>query len=835
MKNISKRILERENIRIIFEEGLNHISEKIEVRNRDKWHPILSNLDGFNTLTFWLKNECYSKKVIFERRKKKKIYYQLDDEDISLNLDYCLEENNILHIRYKLFTKRDLNLSKLAVYYKILLEKDPDFAWVPHLCPGENYVIGDHVFRSPVLIYKKNDYTIAFIPDLKTLGNNRPFPTFLKFNLEPNNINKHPFISYGFGNYKPVQHVLFKHDPLKEWKVEENTDLTFRFYIIILLNKPIDNILKFINNFLWEKYGRKILFQSLDPQILPFENNVYEGYKALFERHKFWGNFKINGVECGGIWFRSWAGKHKKPIKYVTPNTLGEYRNKSTSGMPSLQSKAGDMINEIQYDPEKVKWFDKYTRKRAFIPRTAEIWNNAFFLNIRTAYGLRYFGELWNNKEYLDKSIKILNTILNLPRINGIFPSVIFPTSPDSDMISTINGLKAFSYTVYFHIIDSCLAIYWALKYYQEFEKNEQIIKNSNKLLDLIEEIQMINGEIPSYINFNEDKTTPIICDILINSASSGASLLFLMELYKVSGEQRILKIAKNIANFLKNEIIPKNKWHDFEPFFSCSQYPLNTFDSHTNSHIINTLCIYWCTEGFKELFKATKDKEYLKNGEHVLALLSLFQQVWNMPYISINTFGGFGVQNADAELNDARQALFVRTYMEYYLINGKKEYMERGIAALRASWALQLLKEYEIQCPGNLQGIDTIEGIDKGVVYENYGHTGSDFRTPGHIAFDWGIGTATTATAYVKNHFGDLFIDFKEENIWGIDGLLIQEYEFLNDKIRINCFKLSGKENILIKARDAPSYHIQIILNNDSIGSFDNTTLERGFRIKVN
>lgn len=167
MFKISEFILEKENLRIRVEEKSNLMREIIEIKDGNKWFPILSNLEGYNTLTFWLKNELFSKKVIFERRKKKKLYYQLEDEDISLNLDYCLEENNILHIRYKIFTNRDLKLSKLAVYYKILLGKDPDFTWVPHIRPKNNLVMGDHIFRSPVIIYKKNNIAFALIPDFK--------------------------------------------------------------------------------------------------------------------------------------------------------------------------------------------------------------------------------------------------------------------------------------------------------------------------------------------------------------------------------------------------------------------------------------------------------------------------------------------------------------------------------------------------------------------------------------------------------------------------------------------------------------------------------------------
>jgi hypothetical protein len=821
-------IIQNDLIRIIIEENKNFTSEKVEIKDKDIWIPLIGSKETYSTLNYWTNGKRKTKTLEFLKSKKKKLYYELNDDDFLLNLDYCLEETNIIHIRYRLSNKKELNISKILVNYDILLGNDPDFTWVPHLCPGEQYVIGDHVFRSPVIVYKKGKYAFAFIPDLKTLRNNRPFQSFMKFNLKPKKNSKYPQIYYGFGNYEPIKHVLFKHDELKEWRVQKDTDLTFRFYIIVFLDKNKAEILKYVNHFFWEKYGRKNLYESLNPQVLPFEINVQEGYKAVFERHQSWGSFKINNVPCGGIWHRSWAGKKKKSIEYIKPDILEDYLKRSTSGMPSLQSEAIDMINELTYDPVKVKWFDKYTRRRAYIPRTAEIWNNAFFLNIRTAYGLRYFGEYWNDSYLIERGNQILNTILNLPRIKGIFPSVIFPASPDSNVISTINGLKAFSYSDDYHVVDSCLAMYWALKYYKDFEKKEEIIERSKELLDLIEEIQLENGAIPTYLSYEENKETLITSKILIDSASSGAALMFLTEYFKVSKDLRKISIAKRIAQYLNENIIPSNKWHDFEPYFSCSQLSLDTYDHYTTSHLMNTLCIYWCSEGFKELYKITSDLEYLKTGEYVLSILSLFQQVWVMPYISINTFGGFGVQNHDAELNDARQGLFVPIYMDYYLLTGKNEYIERGIAALRASWALQLLKEYEIQCPGNLQGIDTVEGVDKGSVYENYAHTGSDFRTPGHIAFDWGVGTAATATAYVKKHFGDLFIDFQRSSIWGIDGLLLNSYQFSEKEVKINYSKIPNKVLIQIKSRNAPIGPIKIILNGEFLGEFEKDSLEK-------
>ncbi len=828
-------IIQNDLIRIIIEERKDYTSEKIEVKDKDNWIPFLSSYDKYSTFNFWNDNKRQTRALSFLKSKKKKLYFQLIDEDFLLDLDYCLEEQNIIHIRYKLSNKRDLNLSKIFVNYEILLGKDPDYTWVPHICPGESYVIGDHVYRSPVILYKRKRYAFAFIPDLKTLANNRPFPSFINFNLEPINQKKNPHLSYGFGNYKPIEHTLFKQEHSKEWTINQNTDLTFRFYIIVFLDTSIDDILKFINNFFWEKFGRKLLYENLNPQVLPYERNVDEGFKAIFERHRYWGNFFINNKECGGIWQRTWAGRKKKTIEFIKPEMLEDYRKKNTAETASSNSKVHETLNELNFDPVKVKKFDKYTRRIAFVPRTAEIWSNAWFLNIRTAYSLRYFGELWKDDDLIDKTKKILNTVLLLPRVNGVFPSVIFPASIGSKIISTINGLKGYRYSDDYHIVDSCLTMYWTLKFRKDFdEQNLNILRRSEELIELIETLQLENGAIPAYINFDFDKDEPIIKEELRSSASSGAPMMFLLEYYKNNEDERILHICEKIANYIINHVIPEDKWHDFEPFFSCTQLPLDTYDTYTKSHIRNTLCIYWCAEGFKELFKITKKNGYLEAGERVLAVLSLFQQIWNIPYLNINTFGGFGSQNADAELNDARQGLFVRTYMEYYLLTGKEEYMERGIAALRASWALQLLKEYEEQCPGNIKGIDTIDSVDKGSMYENYGHTGSDFRVPGQITFDWGVGTAAMATAYIKKFFGDLFIDFKEQFIFGIDGVLIKSFEFKEKEVNIELGLIQGKDYILIKCRDSPLQGSQIIINSINIGKKQKIELDNGFKYEI-
>ena len=505
---------------------------------------------------------------------------------------------------------------------------------------------------------------------------------------------------------------------------------------------------------------------------------------------------------------------------------------KNITRLVSEESLLSKIIMHFAKEPFWLKLFEKFTQRFPIIKRNAEIWFNAWFNNMRTAFGFRYFGELWGNNDIKSKGDKILNTFFMAPRVRGLSPSVILPESLGKTKISTVKGMQGFFYIDKYSIVDCTLTNYWALKYTHHFRiKENELLNKQVELVKLLSDVQYESGEIPAYIDFEQDNQTPRISDILFNSASSGAPLMFLTEFYKLTKNEKALIVAKKIAEYIKNEIIPEDKWHDFEPFYSCTHLPTDIYDDYTKKNVMNGLCIYWNAEGLKELFRITKNEEYLRLGERVLAILSLFQQVWNAPYISFNTFGGFGSQNIDAELSDARQALFIRVYMEYYLLAGKKEYMERGIAGLRGSWAMQLLKEYEVQCPGNVNKIKTADGVDRGVVFENYGHSGNDLRVPGYWMPDWGFGTSVMATAYTKMMFGDIFIDFKEKLVWGIDGILIKSFNFDLKFIDITCDIISQKNYVIIKGRDVPNTGIEVKLNQQSLGPKSKEELETGIK----
>ncbi|MHA1358481.1 MAG: hypothetical protein ACTSRC_10225 [Candidatus Helarchaeota archaeon] len=826
--------LENDIVRVVIAQNNTFTGEQVELKMGTKYVPLLGNLQRQSALIFYKTDEPLSHALKLKTQSETQLSFQLNDEKIYMKLEITLLKPDLIHFRYDLKPNTSLKLSKLIAKYNILLDSKPTFTWVPHIRPKKDYVIGDHVFRSPVIIYVKDNHGIAMFPDLDILCESRPSQSFMDLNLQIDETGGFPQISYGFGKYKPVEHIFFRHKRKKRFKIKKRTELSFGYYIKIFRDTSVSEILNAVNNFLWEKYGHVLLYHNLDPQILPYDTNVEEGFKAIFERQKSWANFTINGVPCGGSFQSSWIGKHKKKYKFVTAAEAERHETGNFGQRIERESFWGGLIMYFSNSLWWIKRFAWFTSHFAVMRRVAEIWYNAWFMNLRTGYAFRYFGELWADENLIDKGTRTLNTVLNLPQIRGVFPSIVFPETWDANTYCTINGLKAFIYTDLYNLVDVSLTMYWALKFYQDFEQREAIKENCEALLDLYEEIQLDNGAIPIYLSFKEDNQTPIISDILIDSASTSAQLMFLMEYYKVSNNARIVSIAEKIADYLTTEIIPTDKWHDFEPFFSCTNFPLDFYCHYTQSHVMNALCIYWTAEGLKELYKVTDNVKYLDAGERVLSILSLFQQVWNMPYISFNTFGGFCSQNADAELSDARQGLFVRVYMEYYLLTGKDEYMERGIATLRACWAMQLLEEYKDQCPGNIAGLKTVKTIDRGAVFENYGHSGNDYRVPGYIFPDWGIGTSASATAYVKKHFGDLFIDFKEQKVWGIDGILIQSVEFSANHVRLSAAFIPRKDHVLLKARDPPEHFIEVFLNNRSLGLIESDKLAAGLQVEL-
>jgi hypothetical protein len=325
---------------------------------------------------------------------------------------------------------------------------------------------------------------------------------------------------------------------------------------------------------------------------------------------------------------------------------------------------------------------------------------------------------------------------------------------------------------------------------------------------------QLPNGSFPARIRVNELSPDTI----MENSASGSMATWFLEEMIlrdKLSpdAETKARSAVRKSLEFLEKEILAKLRFQDFEVFFSCAPNPLNHFDSTTWLYPNNTLSTQWCAEAFLKGYLIFNKKPYLEEGEYCLNILSLYQQVWCPPFIDFYAFGGFGAQNTDAEWSDARQAQFSETYLNYFLVTRNPEYLQRSIAACRASFALMAIPENKNICPQNYRG-SPFNGEFQGGMAENFGHSGYNERS-GQSGFHWGTGSALTTAAILKARMGDIYVDGLTRRATGIDGVVVRETSW-GDTIHLKTRRLANAEQLRVVAGQEELTGKTLILDND-------------------
>jgi hypothetical protein len=271
--------------------------------------------------------------------------------------------------------------------------------------------------------------------------------------------------------------------------------------------------------------------------------------------------------------------------------------------------------------------------------------------------------------------------------------------------------------------------------------------------------------------------------------------------------------------NYITTEILPANKWFDFETFLSCSPKPFDFFDARTGQFPQNTLCMNQAAKAYLALHKITSTPTYLQLGTHVLDYLLLYQQVWSPPFFSRYTLGGFGAQNTDGEWSDARQGYFAETLMDYYDAVGKRAYFERAVEAMRAGFAL-----FHRDTPR---------------AYENWAHGGED--GPGAITgINWGSGSAAATFELIRERTGEayIFMGDRANPTWsaGVNALWIENLQIRADTIRFNLLSsIPWGRRVVIKFGNVPPHQrYRVKINDEPMVPFTPSLLTRGIYMPV-
>lgn len=631
-------------------------------------------------------------------------------------------EPGIMKYSFKIAIKDSVKQDDWKI--EIIPSFTPEFHWAPHLTPTDSNIIAQHVFRSPALIVANKEKQFSIIPDLDLLRRNNSVKWYMDLNATANKL------VLGVSNSKVGPHVLFQRS---KGQVIPPGDFEFGFYV--LYDKDSNSIKDPWRKplaFLWKNWGEAAYNEGepIDASLEPYVKHTYNWAFNTW-RNAVWQEFDLKGKRVGA------------PVFIVNVTQSPNY--------------PGD-VDEREF---------------------RSIWNQAWFSSLRSAQGLYRYARRTGNDSLLKKALMTKELALLFPQDDGLFNSVI---ATPMDAIEK-NGKKLNRSTgwqnYYFgnsnrnpsatwqsasmaplHILDMSWTALLMLNWYDELENDDRLLLYAKSYADKLLTLQDSLGFFPAWLDVKTKKPF----GVLDQSPETSMSVSFLIKLSQLTKDKKYEAAALRAMDAVANKIIPVGQWEDFETYWSCSRILdslVNKKVTRNNQFKQNTLSIFWTTEALFNVYHATKNRRYLELGQRVLDELLMHQASWQPPYIAIHALGGFGVMNGDGEWNDSRQSLFAEIIIRYGKELNNNEYIQRGIAALKASFVM-------MYCPENPATREQWEKVypyfnekDYGFMMENYGHGGAtDNKGLGigeFTIYDWGNGAAAEAYNRIRDHYKDL------------------------------------------------------------------------------
>jgi hypothetical protein len=458
-------------------------------------------------------------------------------------------------------------------------------------------------------------------------------------------------------------------------------------------------------------------------------------------------------------------------------------------------------------------------------------WEN----DLDVGFGLWHYAQKWNDEGLRRIARGMMQLSLAAPRKAGAFPCIYnFQAKAwEGSLWWTAEPAWAREgYDTQSMAVSAWWQVYW-LEHFKEVKQSAEIRRRVAELAEFLARAQLPSGAIPTYYDsqlrpggqLKESATTAICGAVLAKTAG-------------LTGDEKLKQAALAAGRFMEREILPKTLFQDFEVFYSCAPKPLYWADAVNGIPPVNTLAIQWSADQFLALYRLTGDPHWLRRGEYCLSLLSFFQAVWTPPWMDAYLFGGASSQNTDGEWGDLRVQRWVSTYADYYEATGSMEYLERAVAACRASFANMDIEENHVNKINNLRPIAVPPG--QGYSSETIFHEGTSPNWC-HTGFDWGPGGALAASAYLELHFGSVWIDGHTRQAVPIDGVAAKIISWDADRIVLDVrsaltalgYDDKGR-HLRVKFGALPEKQYAVIINGKSYGTVDRDRLRAGLSVEL-
>lgn len=630
-------------------------------------------------------------------------------------------DENIMHIQFSFSPDRIIRQDNWQVV--VTPAFSPSFHWAPHLTPTDDHVIDQHVFRSPALIMANGQQLLTLIPDLEVMQKGTPVRWYLDLDAPGNRM------VLGMSNSRVDDHVLFKQEPGAEYLVG---DVEIGFYLMVhndeaSLRNPFRKPLEFF----WHRWGHD-LYKTGNPVSADLEKYVEHTYNWAFNTwsDNVWQELTLDGKKVGA------------PVFIVNVTQSPNYPRE---------------VNEREF---------------------RSVWNQAWFSSLRSASGLYRYARRTDNEDLMQKALLTKELALSYPQVDGFFYGLIGTEMHEVEIDGRkYNRSKGWDTHYWgnsnrnpytwnprespFHLLDMSWTALLMLRWYDELEKDERLLRYAEQYAQSLLKKQATNGFFPGWLDLQSREPM----DQLNESPETSLSATFLLKLYELTGNEAYKTSALKAIDAVVRDIIPTGRWEDFETYWSCSRYGsrdlIGKKVTRNNMYKQNNFSMFWTAEALFESYRLTNEKKYLEMGQRTLDELLMTQASWQPPYMYVNVLGGFGVLNADAEWNDSRQCLFAELIMQYGKLIGSNEYKERGLAALKASFVMMYSPLNPVTKAQWEKVYPFFGEEDYGFMMENYGHggrTSPEGEGMGEFTiYDWGNGAAAEAYNRILDKFGSI------------------------------------------------------------------------------
>lgn len=584
----------------------------------------------------------------------------------------------------------DVTLS-LAIRHPL---RSPEHLWIPHLAPDEGNVIGDAVFRSPVILLSDATLALALIPDLDDVSRADGWRAWLDYD--------HPrrTITLGAGAYEPTGHVFFVRRPAPRL----GRSVRLRLHVVASLREEDRrNPYGMAARWIWERWGR-----------VGHEHAAMPPVSRHMERIVRWA------FSPGG-----WGESVWQPV---------ELADGTHAGAPVF---IVDVTRHPAVPPAQRQWRE---------PRS--IWNQAWFSTQRCANGLLRYARQTRSVDLEDRAHQMTRVALAAPQTDGLFPAVLVEDEHDATgwRWSNSNRRPPSTSEAACHILDAAFTCRMLLEWHA-LTGDGQALDYVRRFADRLLRLQRPDGAFPGWVE--PDGSVP---PELAEGPESAVSVSLLFELSRPEPALAGLPMLEAVAQ--------AGRWEDFETYYSCAPWgapgQLGRRVARNGVYKQNTLSIFWSAEAFLHAWRATGRASYLRLARRCVDELSLYQAVWDPPFLPAPAHGGFGVMNADSEWNDARQSLFAPLYLELGRETGDRELTERGVSALRASFSMLYCPENAALARAYEERFPFFGPESYGFMMENQGH---DPAQPigTFTIFTWGNGSALATIAAVRDRFPEV------------------------------------------------------------------------------